>query len=119
MISNGANMNTTSDSVDVESHIRYHHEVVPADWSASEKRVVVIGSSATAVTLVPELSKETASITMLQRSPTYIASVPERDAMAETLRRWPPDSLIFRLTRWKQMLRSGCTSVTQSQRRGR
>jgi cation diffusion facilitator CzcD-associated flavoprotein CzcO len=153
---------------DVESHIRYHHKVVSADWSASEqrwhvtaergdtgesvaiscqfilscsgyydydagytpefagrddfkgevihpqhwpddldykdKRVVVIGSGATAVTLLPEMSKDTASMTMLQRSPTYIASIPARDAMAEMLRKWLPDSVVFRLTRWKRVL---------------
>jgi cation diffusion facilitator CzcD-associated flavoprotein CzcO len=66
--------------------------------------VVVIGSGATAITLVPQLSKDTASMTMLQRSPTYIASVPARDAMAEWLRKWLPDSAVFRLTRWKRVL---------------
>jgi cation diffusion facilitator CzcD-associated flavoprotein CzcO len=81
-----------------------HAQHWPQDLDYKGKRVVVIGSGATAVTLVPEMSRDTASMTMLQRSPTYIASVPGRDAMAETLRKWLPDSLVFRLTRWKQVL---------------
>jgi cation diffusion facilitator CzcD-associated flavoprotein CzcO len=81
-----------------------HAQHWPQDLDYKGKRVVVIGSGATAVTLVPEMSRDTASMTMLQRSPTYIASVPGRDAMAETLRKWLPDSLVFRFTRWKQVL---------------
>ncbi|MCX2982931.1 NAD(P)/FAD-dependent oxidoreductase [Halieaceae bacterium IMCC14734] len=81
-----------------------HTQHWPEDLDYKDKRVVVIGSGATAVTLIPEMSQETRSMTMLQRSPTYIANVPERDAMAEMLRKWLPVSLVFRLTRWKRVL---------------
>jgi monooxygenase len=81
-----------------------HAQHWPEDLDYKDKRVVVIGSGATAVTLIPEMSRDTASMTMLQRSPTYIANVPARDAMAETLRKWLPDSTVFRLTRWKRVL---------------
>lgn len=81
-----------------------HAQHWPQNLDYKGKRVVVIGSGATAVTLVPEMSRDTASMTMLQRSPTYIATVPGRDAMAEMLRKLLPDSVVFRLTRWKQVL---------------
>ncbi len=68
------------------------------------KRVVVIGSGATAMTLVPELSKKAAHVVMLQRSPTYVVSVPARDPIANFLRRWLPAKLAYSLTRWKNVL---------------
>lgn len=81
-----------------------HAQHWPSHLDYAGKRVVVIGSGATAVTLVPEMSKDTASMTMLQRSPTYIASVPQHDEFAEKLRKWLPSTLVFRLTRWKRVL---------------
>ena len=63
-----------------------HPQQWPADLDYAGKRVVVIGSGATAVTLVPALAKRAAHVTMLQRSPTYIVSVPERDPIADWLR---------------------------------
>ena len=81
-----------------------HAQHWPEDLAYQGKRVVVIGSGATAVTLVPAMSKDTASLVMLQRTPTYIANVPEEQPMAEKLRKWLPDRLTFRLTRWKQVL---------------
>jgi len=68
------------------------------------KRVVVIGSGATAVTLVPEMAKEAAHVTMLQRSPTYVVSRPEEDAVANWLRRKLPAKAAYGLTRWKNVL---------------
>ncbi|MFT6011613.1 MAG: monooxygenase [Candidatus Azotimanducaceae bacterium] len=68
------------------------------------KHVIVVGSGATAVTLVPAMSKDTASLVMLQRTPTYIAEVPAEDAMAEKLRKWMPYDWASRLTRWKKVL---------------
>ncbi|MEZ5572608.1 MAG: NAD(P)/FAD-dependent oxidoreductase [Halioglobus sp.] len=68
------------------------------------KEVVVIGSGATAITLVPELAKDTAHTVMLQRSPTYIASLPKEDPVATQLSRFLPGSWVYRLTRWKQVL---------------
>jgi monooxygenase len=81
-----------------------HAQHWPEDLDYQGKRVVVIGSGATAVTLVPAMSKDTASLVMLQRTPTYIANVPEEQPMAEKLRKWLPDSYVFRLARWKQVL---------------
>jgi monooxygenase len=74
------------------------------DVAYADKRVVVIGSGATAVTLVPELAKKAAHVTMLQRSPTYIVARPSEDAMANKLRRWLPSKLAYSLTRWKRVL---------------
>ena len=81
-----------------------HAQHWPEDLDYQGKRVVVIGSGATAVTLVPAMSKDTASLVMLQRSPTYIADVPAVNPLAESLRKWLPVDMAFRLTRWKQVL---------------
>ena len=82
--------------------------VHPQQWTDNVayagKRVVVIGSGATAVTLVPELAKQAAHVTMLQRSPTYIVARPSEDALANKLRRWLPGKLAYSLTRWKRVL---------------
>ena len=74
------------------------------DVDYAGKRVVVIGSGATAVTLVPELAKKAAHVTMLQRSPTYIVSLPATDPVANWLRRRLPVRLAYALTRWKNVL---------------
>jgi monooxygenase len=68
------------------------------------KRVVVIGSGATAVNLVPALAKTAAHVTMLQRSPSYVMSVPAHDWVADWLRRFVPASIAYRITRWKYVL---------------
>ncbi len=81
-----------------------HAQHWPEDLDYQGKRVVVIGSGATAVTLVPAMSKDTASLVMLQRTPTFIANVPAEDPMAKTLRKWLPDDWAFRLTRWQKVL---------------
>ena len=82
--------------------------VHPQNWSEdidyTQKRVVVIGSGATAVTLVPELAKRAAHVTMLQRSPTYIVSVPARDKIADWLRERLPQNTAHSLIRWKNVL---------------
>ncbi len=82
--------------------------VHPQKWSDdidyAGKRVVVIGSGATAVTLVPEMAKTAAHVTMLQRSPTYILALPDEDVIANTLRRFLPAKLAYGLTRWKNVL---------------
>jgi cation diffusion facilitator CzcD-associated flavoprotein CzcO len=84
--------------------------VHPQKWTEdveyAGKKVVVIGSGATAVTLVPELAKKAAHVTMLQRSPTYIVSVPAEDPIANRLRRSLPPGLAYGLTRWKNVLLS-------------
>jgi monooxygenase len=74
----------------------------PQDWTDDvdyeKKRVLVIGSGSTAVTLVPELAKSAAHVTMLQRSPTYIVAWPDEDVAANTLRRWLPAKTACTLT---------------------
>jgi monooxygenase len=82
----------------------FHAQHWPEDLDYNGKRVVVIGSGATAVTLIPAMAKDTASLTMLQRTPTYIANVPAEDPMALKLRKWLPGSVVFRLTRWKKVM---------------
>ncbi len=81
-----------------------HPQEWPEDLDYSGKQVVVIGSGATAVTLLPAMAERTAHITMLQRSPTYIASLPAVDPIARALRKWLPDRLAHRLARWKSVL---------------
>jgi cation diffusion facilitator CzcD-associated flavoprotein CzcO len=68
------------------------------------KRIVVIGSGATAVTLVPEMARQAAHVTMLQRSPTYVVSRPAVDPIAERLKRRLPAMLAYRLVRTKNVL---------------
>jgi len=81
-----------------------HPQHWPEDLDYANKRVVVIGSGATAVTLVPSMAKTAAHVTMLQRSPTYIVSRPEGDAVANWLRRRLPAKMAYGLTRWKNVL---------------
>ena len=82
--------------------------VHPQQWTAdieyADKRVIVIGSGATAVTLVPEMARRAAHVTMLQRSPSYIFSLPSEDYLANALRRFLPKALVYRLIRWKNVL---------------
>ena len=81
-----------------------HPQHWPADLDYAGQQVVVIGSGATAVTLVPELARQAAQVTMLQRSPTYVVSRPSVDRLANRLRRWLPLRLAYGLTRWKNVL---------------
>ncbi|HZE23032.1 MAG TPA: NAD(P)/FAD-dependent oxidoreductase [Blattabacteriaceae bacterium] len=67
------------------------------------KRVVIIGSGATAVTLLPAIAKTAAHVTMLQRSPTYVISAPEKDRIANFLRHIMPAMWAYRLSRWKNV----------------
>ncbi|HEX4482345.1 MAG TPA: NAD(P)/FAD-dependent oxidoreductase [Solirubrobacteraceae bacterium] len=80
-----------------------HAQHWPEDLDCAGKRVVVIGSGATAVTLVPALAELGAEVTMLQRSPTYVLSIPERDAIADFLRRHLPAKLAYSLVRAKNV----------------
>jgi len=75
----------------------------PKDLDYSGKRVVVIGSGATAVTLVPEMAKQAAHVTMLQRSPTYVVSRPGSDAIANALRAVLPKQMAYDVIRWKNV----------------
>ena len=88
---------------------RFHGTIVhPQKWPENldygGKRVVVIGSGATAVTLVPAMAERAAHVTMLQRSPSYIVSRPAEDKVAILLRRCLPDRAAYMLTRWKNVL---------------
>ncbi|MBC7506878.1 MAG: NAD(P)/FAD-dependent oxidoreductase, partial [Sandarakinorhabdus sp.] len=80
-----------------------HPQFWPETLDYAGKRVVVIGSGATAVTLVPEIAKTAAHVTMLQRSPTYVVSRPGSDALANRLRRLLPAKLAYSLVRFKNV----------------
>jgi cation diffusion facilitator CzcD-associated flavoprotein CzcO len=81
-----------------------HPQHWPEDLDYAGKKVVVIGSGATAVTLVPAMSNTAAHVTMLQRSPTYILSLPHHDPLADLIRRVLPQRAALRLVRWKNIL---------------
>jgi len=81
-----------------------HPQHWPADLDYSGKRVVVIGSGATAVTLVPAMAEKASHVTMLQRSPTYIASLPAEDPIANGLRRFLPEKAVYTIVRWKNVM---------------
>ncbi|MET0423189.1 MAG: NAD(P)/FAD-dependent oxidoreductase [Actinoplanes sp.] len=81
-----------------------HPQFWPADLDYRGKKVVVIGSGATAVTLVPAMAADAAHVTMLQRSPTYVAALPSRDAFADLARRVLPARAANRVARSKNIL---------------
>jgi cation diffusion facilitator CzcD-associated flavoprotein CzcO len=81
-----------------------HPQKWPKDLDYSGKRVVVIGSGATAVTLVPAMTDKAAEITMLQRSPTYIVARPAKDVIANWLYTQLPEGLAHTITRWKNIM---------------
>ncbi|AEG94881.1 flavin-containing monooxygenase [Ramlibacter tataouinensis] len=80
-----------------------HPQHWPQALDVSGRRVVVVGSGATAVTLVPELATAAGHVTMLQRSPSYIAALPARDRIGAAWRRWLPAGAAHRLIRWKNI----------------
>ncbi|MFT7581779.1 MAG: monooxygenase [Myxococcota bacterium] len=93
---------------DFEGVDRFGGQIVhPQHWTEdiayAGKRVVVIGSGATAVTLVPELAKEAAHVTMLQRSPTYMFMGPAEDPVANWLDGKVPKSVAYPMLRWKNI----------------
>jgi cation diffusion facilitator CzcD-associated flavoprotein CzcO len=81
-----------------------HPQMWPQSLAYEGKRVIVIGSGATAVTLIPALAETAAHVTMLQRSPTYIVSAPNRDRLAGFLQGRVPASVAYRLVRWRNVL---------------
>jgi len=81
-----------------------HPQAWPADLDVEGKRIVVIGSGATAVTLIPSLAETAEHVTMLQRSPTYIASVPRRNPLTKVLRRVLPERAAATAIRWMYAL---------------
>ena len=80
-----------------------HPQHWPEDLDHAGKRVVVIGSGATAITLVPAMADSGAQVTMLQRSPTYVASRADQDGIANALRKFLPEKLAYAITRWKNV----------------
>ncbi|MGI8815180.1 MAG: flavin-containing monooxygenase [Pseudonocardia sp.] len=80
-----------------------HPQHWPEDLDCAGKRVVVIGSGATAVTLVPSLAEQAEHVTMLQRSPSYIVSVPAKDPLADRLRALLPQKVAYPIVRWKNV----------------
>ena len=81
-----------------------HPQHWPEDLDYAGKRIVVIGSGATAVTLIPALARSAGHVTMLQRSPTYIVSRPEKDMLANVLRKILPASWAYAIPRWRNIL---------------
>lgn len=81
-----------------------HPQQWPEDLDYAGRRVVVIGSGATAVTIIPVIAKTAAHVTMLQRSPTYIVSRPSEDALAKWLRRRLPTPIAYGIARWYYVL---------------
>lgn len=80
-----------------------HPQFWPENLDYTGKRVVVIGSGATAVTLVPSMTAKAAHVTMLQRTPSYVVARPQRDGVAQTLQKWLPLQAAHSLTRWKNV----------------
>lgn len=76
-----------------------HPQQWPEDFDAKGKKIIIIGSGATAVTLLPALAESADNVTMLQRSPSYVASIPENDVVSDKMRKTLPDMLVYRLGR--------------------
>jgi cation diffusion facilitator CzcD-associated flavoprotein CzcO len=81
----------------------FHPQLWPEDLEYAGRRVVVIGSGATAMTLVPAMADDVEHITMLQRSPTYVISRPDKDVIANALRKLLGAKLAYRITRFKNI----------------
>jgi cation diffusion facilitator CzcD-associated flavoprotein CzcO len=91
-----------------QGYDRFKGEIVhpqhwPEDLDYAGKRIVVVGSGATAVTLVPELARKAEHVVMLQRSPTYMGSAPDTDWKARLLRWLLPEKTAYAITRWKNI----------------
>ncbi len=84
-----------------------HPQFWPETLDHAGKRVVIIGSGATAMTLAPAMAETGARVTMVQRSPTYVISRPDMDNVANSLRKWLPDRLAYAITRWKNVALQG------------
>ncbi|MCM1959080.1 NAD(P)/FAD-dependent oxidoreductase [Acinetobacter modestus] len=92
-----------------------HPQFWPEELDYSDKRIVVIGSGATAVTLLPSLAEKAKSVTMLQRSPGYVANVPEKGVLANSLRKYLPEKAVYTITRASNIALSiGFYNLTQA-----
>jgi len=99
-----------------------HPQKWPEDLDYTDKKIVVIGSGATAVTLIPELAKKAKAVTMLQRSPTYVTTLPKVDRLLVLLRKLLPDNWVYRLARTRNIaftigFYNYCRSFPKSARR--
>ena len=83
-----------------------HPQFWPSKLDYDNKKITVIGSGATAVTLVPSLTEKASHVTMLQRSPTYIVSRPAVDKTAKALEKYLPEKTAYKITRWKNIFAS-------------
>jgi cation diffusion facilitator CzcD-associated flavoprotein CzcO len=81
-----------------------HPQAWPLDLAYAGKRVVVIGSGATAVTLVPAMARTAAHVTMLQRTPSYVVARPAEDPFANAMRKRLPGKLAYAIVRWRNVL---------------
>jgi len=87
----------------------------PKELDYTDKRVVVVGSGATAITIVPAMTDKAAHVTMLQRSPTYVLSVPQKDLVSEAMRRMLPEMLVYRIGRTRNIaLTAGMFKLSRS-----
>jgi cation diffusion facilitator CzcD-associated flavoprotein CzcO len=80
-----------------------HPQKWPKNLDYKNKKVVVIGSGATAVTIIPTMAEKAAHVTMLQRSPTYFLSAPDEDPVGNFLRKFISSKLTYKLVRWKNI----------------
>jgi monooxygenase len=87
-----------------------HPQKWPEDLDYSGKRVLVIGSGATAMTIVPAMADKAAHVTMIQRSPTYVVARPDNDAIADALRKFLPSKVAYAITR----RRTPCSEVSST-----
>lgn len=81
-----------------------HPQHWPESLDYTDKRVVVIGSGATAVTLIPAMTDKARHVTMLQRSPSYVIAVPKRDKVSESLRKFLPEMAVYRIGRARNIM---------------
>jgi monooxygenase len=93
-------------NADVFKGIKVHPQKWDTGLDYTDKKVVIIGSGATAVTLVPVLAKKAKEVTMLQRSPSYILNLPSKDIFANTLKKILPHQIAHNIARWKNILLS-------------
>jgi cation diffusion facilitator CzcD-associated flavoprotein CzcO len=99
-----------------------HPQKWDENYDYSGKKVVVIGSGATAVTLVPAMADKAEHVTMLQRSPSYVMALPQDDPMVNFLRKFLPETWVYRITRTRNiaftaMMYSYCKTFPNSARR--
>ncbi|KAF4626647.1 hypothetical protein G7Y89_g11512 [Cudoniella acicularis] len=117
----------------IDKQIQFHHKLMSSDWSSNEqiptspishlskarpsirnsgpetsitptKKIIIIGSGATAVSLLPVLIEKASHVTMLQRSPSYFISIPSVDTTSDLIRKIFPSWIASRLIRWKFLI---------------